>query len=115
MHTALLPAPSGSPLPDGVRELFQAALRPEDRIEHLVFHPRAEPAPVLGVYLLADSLAEAERRVALFCHRALGAVPQFAGWRAEPSTAPMVVPFYEQLLASSGLAGRNGPRTFPST
>ncbi|WP_405017021.1 hypothetical protein OHV05_07960 [Kitasatospora sp. NBC_00070] len=115
VHTVLTPGRTGGPLPDGAREILRAALRPEDRIEHLVLHSGAESAAVLGAYLLADSLAEAESRAALFCHHALSTLPQFAGWGAEPSTVPMVAPFYERLLAASGLDGRNGPRPFPST
>ncbi|MET8623679.1 hypothetical protein ABZW30_07970 [Kitasatospora sp. NPDC004669] len=115
VHAALRPLSPGLRLSLDARELLLAAIRPEDRVEHLVVHPDALPNPVLGVYLLADSLAEAESRTDAFCRRALTAVPRLAGWSAARVAAPLVTPFYERLLSSSGRPGRNGPGTFPST
>ncbi|MEV7776780.1 hypothetical protein [Kitasatospora sp. NPDC088351] len=113
VHTALQPGAAGGPLPPDARELLLAAARVEDRIEHVVLHPHAVPHPVLGVYLLADSMEEAEARVAGFCDRALAAVRPFTGWCAAPPTVPLVVPFYERLLAEYGRPGRNGPGRLP--
>ncbi|MET8629492.1 hypothetical protein ABZW30_38130 [Kitasatospora sp. NPDC004669] len=114
VHAALQPVSPGRSLPFDARELLLAAVRPEDRIEHLVVHPGAVPDPVLGVYLLVDSLAEAEGRTAAFCRRALAAVPQFAGWKATKLAVPLVVPFYDRLLSAAAGPGRNGPGTLPS-
>ncbi|MEU6968827.1 hypothetical protein AB0A71_13995 [Kitasatospora aureofaciens] len=114
VHAALQPVPPGRPLPADARELLWAAVRPEDRVEHVVVHPEAFPDPVLGVYLLADSLAAAESRTAGFCRRALATVPEFAGWTATKVAAPLVTPFYERLLSAPAGPGRNGPGTFPS-
>ncbi|MFD5461596.1 hypothetical protein ACFWIQ_02050 [Kitasatospora sp. NPDC127059] len=102
VHVALQPGSPGRPLPHDARELLLAAIRPEDRVEHVVVHPYATPDPVLGLYLLADSLTSAERRASAFCRRALATVPPFAGWRAMTAAAPLVAPFYERLLSGSG-------------
>ncbi|MFJ6621346.1 hypothetical protein ACIQOW_27710 [Kitasatospora sp. NPDC091335] len=139
VHTALRPDSPGLALPPDARELLLAAALPGDRVEHLVVHPEAFPDPVLGVYLVADSLAEAEGRAAVFCGRVLAAVPGFEGWRAAGSGVPLVAAFYERLLSgpagaddtdgvdgSAGPAaparedgsagpGRNGPGALPST
>ncbi|MBV6698587.1 hypothetical protein [Kitasatospora aureofaciens] len=115
VHAALRPLSPGLQLPLGARDLLLAAVRPDDRIEHLVVHSDATPGPALGVYLLADSLAEAEARTAAFCGRVLAAVPQLAGWRTERAAVPLVAPFYERLLSASGAPGRNGPGPLPST
>jgi hypothetical protein len=114
VHAALQPVSPGRSLPLDARELLLATVHPEDRVEHLVLHPDAVPDPVLGIYLLADSLAGAERRTAAFCRRALAVVPQFAGWKAERVAAPLVVPFYERLLSAPACPGRNGPGTVPA-
>ncbi|MEV6971920.1 hypothetical protein [Kitasatospora sp. NPDC093806] len=115
VHAALRRPADGRALPPGVRGLLLAARCPGEGIEHVVVHREAVPHPVLGVFLLAGSLVEAERRVAVFCDRVLAGVPELAGWRVERAEAPLVGPFYERLLAAPGPAGRNGPGTFPST
>ncbi|MEU9047758.1 MULTISPECIES: hypothetical protein [unclassified Kitasatospora] len=115
VHAALQPVPPGRPLPGDARELLWAAVRPEDRVEHVVVHPDAVPDPVLGVYVLAESLASAEHRASEFCRRALVAVPEFAGWKAMKAAAPLVTPFYERLLSAPAGPGRNGPGTLPSS
>ncbi|MFJ9446688.1 hypothetical protein ACIRRH_33240 [Kitasatospora sp. NPDC101235] len=130
VHTVLRPDAPGRVLPVDTRGLLLAAVLPEDRVEHLVVHPDALPHPVLGVYLVTGSLAEAEHRAAAFCRRALAVAPAFAGWSEAGTAAPLVAPFYEHLLSDeTGSAepaspagpadctdpGRNGPGAFPST
>ncbi|WP_159394079.1 hypothetical protein [Streptomyces sp. NRRL S-495] len=115
VHAALRhPAPEAV-LPPDTRDLLSALVRPEDRIEHLVLHRDAVPDPVLGLFLLTDSLAEAERRAAAFCRTALESFPELLGWRADRVAVPLVTPFYDRLLAASGSPDRNGPGPFPST
>ncbi|MEU9075899.1 hypothetical protein ACFYUY_19445 [Kitasatospora sp. NPDC004745] len=98
VHAVLRPVSPGLALPSDARELLRGEVWPEDRIEHLVVHPHPGADPVLGVYLLADRLEDAEARTDRFCHRALTALPQFAGWRAARGAAPLLAPFYERLL-----------------
>ncbi|WP_328959069.1 hypothetical protein [Kitasatospora purpeofusca] len=118
VHAALRPVSQGRRLPRDARELLLATARPEEGIEHLVVHPDAVPDPVIGIYLLARSLAEAEERGAAFCRRALAAVPELEHWRPARVAAPLVAPFYEQLLtcpAGPDGPGRNGPGTLSSS
>nr|BEK67692.1 hypothetical protein KPHV_49190 [Kitasatospora purpeofusca] len=115
VHTALRSAAPGPSLPPDTRDLLSALVRPGDGIEHLVLHRDAVPEPVLGLYVLADSLAEAEQRATEFCRSALAALPGLRGWRAARAAVPLITPFYDRLLAASGTPDRNGPGPFPST
>ncbi|MFE4974319.1 hypothetical protein ACFRAR_19690 [Kitasatospora sp. NPDC056651] len=142
VHTALRPDAPGRVLPYGARDLLLAAARPEDGVEHLAVHRGAVPHPVLGVFLVADSLAEAERRAAAFCCHALAVEPQFTGWSLAGIAVPLIAPYYERLLSEPsepsgpaepdgpadpfgpdgptgpsgpGPSGRNGPGAIPST
>ncbi len=115
VHAVLRHPAAGAALPPDTRELLSALVRPGDRIEHLVLHRDAVPDPVLGLFLLADSLTEAESRAAAFCRTALGSFPELLGWWADRVDVPLVTPFYDRLLAASGTPDRNGPGPFPST
>ncbi len=115
IHVRLGPPVDDLPLPSGLAQLLQAMSTPEDRVEHVAVHPDALPWPTLGVYLVADCLRDAEERAARLCGRGVTGIPLLRGWRLVNAQAPLVVPFYEQLLSSSGLGGLNGPGPFPST
>ncbi|MFF2614491.1 MULTISPECIES: hypothetical protein [unclassified Kitasatospora] len=114
IHVQLL-APEGAPLPDGVADLVRSVATPADRLEHVAVHPHAVPDPVLGLYLLADGLADAESRAAGLCERAVASAAPLHGWSVARAGAPLVSPFYELELSRSGPAGRNRQGTFPST
>ncbi|WP_406114121.1 hypothetical protein [Kitasatospora purpeofusca] len=115
VHVSLHSPAGPAPLPDGARERLLAAAVAEEGIEHLCVHTGAEPHPVLGVFLLADRVEDAEDRAQAFCRRAVAPVPALAGWRVQHGQVPLVTAFYEQALAAPDPAGRNGPGTFPST
>ncbi|MFJ7910758.1 hypothetical protein [Kitasatospora sp. NPDC096204] len=110
-----LRSPDQAPLPDGVADLVRSVVTPVDRLEHVAVHSDATPHPVLGLYLLADGLADAESRAAALCGRALASAAPLHGWSVARVGAPLVSPFYELELSRSGLAGRNRQGTFPST
>ncbi|MEV6208683.1 hypothetical protein [Kitasatospora sp. NPDC051914] len=116
IHAALrAPAPMAQ-LPSECADFVRGLADSEGPVEHVSAHPQAQPDPVLGVYLLAASLGEAERRTESLCRRALQEVPALRGWTVARVGAPLVAPYYERLLtAASGLAGRNRPGPFPST
>ncbi|MFJ8433526.1 hypothetical protein ACIQ9P_19715 [Kitasatospora sp. NPDC094019] len=115
VHAVLRHSAPEAALPPDARDLLSALVRPRDRIEHLVLHRDAAPDPVLGLFLLTDSLAEAENRATVFCRTALGSLPELLGWWADRVAVPLVAPFYDRLLAASGSPDRNGPGPFPSS
>lgn len=120
VHATLRAPAPGTQLPlhagELVRALADAGSPACGPVEHVSAHPHALPHPTLGVYLLADSLEEAERRTEALCRRAFEEVPALWGWTVGRIGAPLVTPYYEHLLAAaSGLAGRNGPGPLPSS
>ncbi|WP_020552409.1 hypothetical protein [Embleya scabrispora] len=58
-------------LPDGAAEFVLAAAEPEDGLEHVSVHAHASGGPVLGLFLLAPTLAVAEAAALRVCERAL--------------------------------------------
>ncbi|WP_345037695.1 hypothetical protein [Streptomyces sannanensis] len=88
VHARLMPPPGGE-LPWNVRELVLQCASEEDRIEHLAVHPRPVARPVLGFYLLADRLEEAESRTGEVCRRALDRHSELDGWALLESAVPL--------------------------
>ncbi|MFD9791970.1 hypothetical protein ACFWXK_13570 [Streptomyces sp. NPDC059070] len=120
---ARLRGPLGARLPGDTRSLVRAQAHEGGGIEHVAVHANASPDPVLGLYVRADSLADAEERAAEVCLRVLSR-PEFGGWSLLSAQVPLVAPFYEALLSASGPArpgedgsghGRLGPPENPST
>ncbi|AUG77695.1 hypothetical protein CFP65_2882 [Kitasatospora sp. MMS16-BH015] len=97
VHMVLVAA-STREMPDRLGELISSAARPEDRLEHLSVHLSAPGRLVVGAYLLAERLEEAERRAVALCDRALSTVPELRGWRLVDAGVPLLAPFYEGLL-----------------
>ncbi|MFE0701519.1 hypothetical protein [Streptomyces sp. NPDC058872] len=95
---AQLVLPKDSLIPDGVApEALRLAL-PEERVEHVSLHPKGPRGPVLGVYLLAESLAQAEERTASLCERLLARHPGLAGWSMRRAEAAFLAPLGHGLL-----------------
>jgi hypothetical protein len=105
----------GHGLPEQAGAWLRAAAAPEDGVEHVAVHAHAQPDPVLGVYLLADRLEDAEERAVAVCRRVLAARRELRGWELVEGRAPLIASFYEGLLAAPGVPGRNRPGTLPST
>ncbi|MER6912321.1 hypothetical protein ABT354_11675 [Streptomyces sp. NPDC000594] len=80
-----------SQVPWDIKELSRSLLLPADHVEHLSVHRRSARHFVLGFYLLAGSLAEAETRAERVSLRLLGtgALPPARLLAAE---APLMVP-----------------------
>ncbi|MEU8621310.1 hypothetical protein [Streptomyces sp. NPDC048623] len=105
IHAQLRP-PGVQFLPEDAAVRALALALPEERVEHVSAHPDALPLPVLGVFLLAGSLAEAESRAAALCRRLVERHPALAGWRLSGAEAPLLAPLGHGLL---------GPAVGPST
>ncbi|RKN76096.1 hypothetical protein D7231_03460 [Streptomyces klenkii] len=90
-----LRAPEGAEFPEAAGEAVRRLARPEEGIEHVVDRLRAPAGPVLGVYVLAGDLHQAEARAALVCGRVLAKIPAFRGWALERAGVPLVAALCE--------------------
>jgi hypothetical protein len=83
-------------LPDRIGTGLRAAARAEDGVEHVVVHGDARPYPVLGVYVVADRLEDAEANAARVWERALTAYPELGRWGMVEARTPLIASFYEE-------------------
>ncbi|MCF3105575.1 hypothetical protein IPZ58_28870 [Streptomyces roseoverticillatus] len=90
-----LRAPDGADFPEAAGDQVRRLARPDEGIEHVVGRLHAPTGPVLGVYVLADGLHQAEARAALVCGRALAEIPEFRGWTSVDAQVPLVSAFWE--------------------
>ncbi|WP_369260764.1 hypothetical protein [Streptomyces sp. R35] len=88
-----LKGPPGQALPEHTAQLVLTHAEPQDRLEHVSAHPGASPHPVLGLFLLAADLDEAERHADLACRRALARCPSLRQWRLVSAQVPLIAPF----------------------
>ncbi|MFI1967903.1 hypothetical protein BLA24_22150 [Streptomyces cinnamoneus] len=63
---------------------------PRERVEHVAVHAHAEPHPVLGVYLLAERLEQAELHAAQACRRTIAHRPELAEWELATAQVPLL-------------------------
>ncbi|GAA3482924.1 hypothetical protein [Streptomyces yanii] len=89
---AHLKGPTGAVLTDQTAELIHAWALSQEQVEHVTAHPGAVPHPIVGVYVLADSLHQAEERVAAVCRRALRQEPSLSTWTLVRAEAPLLAP-----------------------
>ncbi|KPI14732.1 hypothetical protein [Streptomyces sp. NPDC086989] len=116
VHAGLRAPAAGGLLPPRIGELLLSLAGSRDAVEHVTPHPYAQPDPVLGVFVLAENLDEAEQRTESLCRRALDTLPELGGWSLTRVGVPLIAPYFERaLLSPSGLAGRNGPGPIPSS
>ncbi|MGW5847607.1 hypothetical protein ACWFQ8_06490 [Streptomyces sp. NPDC055254] len=78
VHAQLAPL-AGGKLPREAMSLVSARVLKDRDIQHVAAHPDGPAGPVLGVFILAGSVEEAERRVAELCHGALRDSPGLHG------------------------------------
>ncbi|MFD9537837.1 hypothetical protein [Streptomyces sp. NPDC060010] len=90
VHAHLRPPVPGAALPTRLPALAHAAARPEDAVEHISVHADALPDPVIGLYVLADSLPQAEAAAGAVCARLLDGHPELLGWRLVRAEVPLV-------------------------
>ncbi|MFF3615588.1 hypothetical protein [Streptomyces sp. NPDC002580] len=87
---AHLELPSGEEPPVNIKVLVRSAIVPRDRVEHISVHPLPPSELILGFYLLAARLEEAEERTVRVCHRLLRDVPQLALARLTGAGVPLM-------------------------
>jgi hypothetical protein len=85
-------------LPEQIGAGVRAAARVEDCVEHVVVHGDARADLVLGVYVVADRIEDAEASAARVCRRALTSRPSLGGWVLIETRTPLIASFYEGFL-----------------
>ncbi|MFC8273112.1 hypothetical protein ACFUJR_11375 [Streptomyces sp. NPDC057271] len=66
-------------------------------VEHVAVHAAAHVHLVLGVFLLAGRLEEAEEVALTACRRMLDRRPELAGWTVVEGHVPLLAPVYDAL------------------
>lgn len=93
VHTELLNRKVDLCIPQNLADLLRALAHPDDRVEHVVIHPRPGHGVTVGVYLLTERLRDAEETAARLCGRAVDAIGPLPGWRVGRSEAPLLAPY----------------------
>ncbi|MFE7135976.1 hypothetical protein ACFVIM_34515 [Streptomyces sp. NPDC057638] len=72
---------TGAELPREALGLVRASALRGRGVQHIACHPDGPAGPVLGVFVMAETVESAEARVATLCRRALRIVPALRGVR----------------------------------
>ncbi|MFM9584381.1 hypothetical protein [Streptomyces caniscabiei] len=95
IHLALEPSgrvPCGTSLPADTRSAIAACAGDSDALEHVTVH-RDDPArPVVGFFLRAACLEEAEARAERLWRRTAARRPDLRAWQVRCSESPLFVP-----------------------
>ncbi|MBC3843071.1 hypothetical protein GXW82_31445 [Streptacidiphilus sp. 4-A2] len=113
VHAELL-AGTDTRLPDDMPDLLTTCSYPGEGVEFVVVHRNAGRAPVIGLFMLAESLSRAEEAATAVCLRALASQPALSTFELERCEGRMVPAYYEQLLRE-GSAGRLMPWQYPDS
>jgi hypothetical protein len=104
-----------TPLPEPTGAAVLAAARPAGCVEHVAVHGDARPHPVLGVFLVADRVGDAEDGARRAWEHARDRHPWLREWTLVQAGAPLIAPLYEWPPDAPDPPGRNRPGPFPST
>ncbi|MDF2257719.1 hypothetical protein [Streptantibioticus ferralitis] len=89
-------------LPADTSGLVTQSARPGERLQHAVMHTSRVTGSVLGLFLLAATLEEAERTAATLCQRVLDENPELRRFRLASCGVAMPSSYYERMLRSAG-------------
>ncbi|MEV7670270.1 hypothetical protein [Streptomyces sp. NPDC088752] len=64
-------------------------------VEHVSVHATARAHPVLGVFLLAGRLEQAEEVALTACRRVVDSRPELVGWTVVEGYVPLLAPVYD--------------------
>ncbi|MER0242317.1 hypothetical protein AAHZ94_09815 [Streptomyces sp. HSW2009] len=109
-----LTADSRATLPEGAAALITECVGHDEAVEHVVVHPAARGHVVVGVFVIAPSLAVAEAVAEAVCRRALHGREQWRGFTLTDCGVPFVASYYES-VAGTARGGRLMPRHDPSS
>ncbi|MFF8837873.1 hypothetical protein [Streptomyces sp. NPDC015130] len=79
VHAHLAPPAYGEAPGEVMRQIRASVLGHRD-VQYVASHPDGPGGPVLGIFALADSVEEAEERIATLCRSALGSGAGLRGW-----------------------------------
>ncbi|MFB6560848.1 hypothetical protein ACFCYH_18590 [Streptomyces sp. NPDC056400] len=96
-----LRAPRDASAAVDLRSLIRSCLGPDDGAEHVSVHPHARPDPVIGMYLRAGSLVEAEEHAAILIRLLLSRCPELADWTPLRAEVPLIAAAFETRPPSS--------------
>jgi hypothetical protein len=105
IHAEILPPECE--LPCRVADLISDQAEPSDGLQHVEPHPDALGGPVLGLFVLAESLEAAEAAAGRICLRAVRHLPEFAGLSLGRCEA-VLVPGHHDRLMGVGETGMTG-------
>ncbi|MGW6263045.1 hypothetical protein [Streptomyces sp. NPDC055085] len=106
--------PEGEILPQNAVWLIGRSAQQREGVEHVAFHPDAANGPVLGLFLTASGVAEAERAAEAVCRGALADHVELAGFGLTVCDVALVSVFGEE-GRTQGNAGRLRSVHDPST
>ncbi|MFE5945606.1 hypothetical protein [Streptomyces sp. NPDC056480] len=111
-------SPAGAHIPEGIG-IWVADAADSGDIEHVTVHASTLAHPVLGVFVLADRLEEAEEVVVAACRRMLATRPELRGWELAEGHVPLLAPLYDAVggdgpALDETVQGRFRPRGSPS-
>lgn len=82
---------SGGAIPADAAVIVAECAEPADRVEHVVLHRVGVDEAVLGVFLLAPSLASAEATVTRVCRTAAARRGELCDWLVGVGEVPLIV------------------------
>ncbi|MFE9976670.1 hypothetical protein ACFYRD_39745 [Streptomyces hirsutus] len=88
-------------LPANTLSLVTRSARPDEHLQHAVMHSDGVTGLVLGLFLLAPTLAEAEHAAVALCQRALDENAVLQRFRLVSCGVAMPTSYYELMLQST--------------
>ncbi|MEU5161184.1 hypothetical protein AB0G74_16465 [Streptomyces sp. NPDC020875] len=85
-------------LPGHADQLITDCADSDDGLEHIVVHPQAADGTLVGLFMLASTVEEAELRAARVCRRALETQPELEGFALLGCGVRLVPGLHDQLL-----------------
>lgn len=95
VHISLRPRQPAAQMPPSAAESIARTCAGRDGFEHASVHPGALPHPVVGFYVTAGSLKEAEAAAISLWGHASSSVAELAAWEPARAEVPLFRPDVE--------------------